>query len=265
VSEPFIPTEAQQGRLSEDEYAALALITLGLLHRIEQENTLPSQDEVDTYIQRTQAEIRARIMPPTEALLAGDASLAEWEMAISEGVVNAVILGLLLASGGVDGLRNTQDPRAVLQFTKTALVADLRGVRFSADRIAAGDMSPAQILASLDRRSGSLFRNYSSAVLVLTLMSGQANEGIRRMGSQHPCPNCPDYERPNWTPLEEIIPPGNLCLCQLHCKCTLVTRYNPVRALQNLTGGSLTNRVQRAAQYQAEVEQQWLSSWVKRG
>lgn len=265
MTEPFIPTEAQQGRLSEEEYAALALITLGLLQRIERENTLPSRDDVEAYIQRTQAQIRTRMVPPTEAMLDGNASVAEWEQAISDSVVNAVILGLLLASGGVDGIRNTQDPRAVLQFTKTALVADLRGVRFSADRIAAGEMTPDQILASLTRRSGSLFRNYNSAVLVLTLAYGQANEGIRRLGSQHPCPNCPDYERPNWTPLEEIIPPGNLCLCQLHCKCTLITRYNPVRALQNLAGGSLTSRVQRAAAYQSEVEQQWLSSWVKRG
>lgn len=265
MSDPFIPTEAQQGRLSEEDYAALALITLGLLQRIERENTLPSQGDIDAYIQRAQLDTKSRMVSPTEALLEGDASLAEWESAIAEGVINAVILGLLLASGGVDGLRNTQDPRAVLQFTKTALVGELRGVRFSADRIAAGDLSPAQILASLQRRSGGVSRAYHSAALVLLLMSGEANEGIRRLGSQHPCPNCPDYERLDWTPLEQIVPIGNLCLCQLHCKCTLITRFNPVRALQNLTGGSLTDRVQRAAAYQSEVEQQWIRSWTGRG
>ena len=265
MSEPFIPTEAQQGRLSDEDYAALALITLGLLQRVERENTLPSQADLDAYIQQSQVAIRRRMMPPTEALLAGDASLAEWEQAMAEAVAYAIILGLLLASGGVDGLRNTRDPRAVLQFTKTALRGDLRGVRFSANRIANGDMSPAQILASLQRRSGGVMRSYHGAALALLLLSGEANEGIRRLGSQHPCPDCPDYETPGWTPLEDIVPIGNLCRCQLHCKCTLITRYSPIRALQNLTGGSLTNRVQRAAQYQSEVEQRWLSSWVKRG
>lgn len=265
MSEPFIPTEAQQGRLSDEEYAALALITLALLQRVERESTLPAEADIEAYIQQSQSAIRRRMVPPTEALLEGDASLAEWEQAISEFVVYAVILGLLLASGGVNGLRNTQDPRAVLQFTKTALTGDLRGLKFSANKIAEGELSHAQILASLQRRSGGVMRNYNSAVLALTLMSGEANEGIRRLGSQHPCPNCPDYETPGWTRLEEIVPIGNLCLCQLHCKCTLITRYNPARALQDLMGGSLASRVQRAAQYQSDVEQRWLSSWAKGG
>jgi hypothetical protein len=261
VIDPFIPTAAQQDQLSDEDYAALAIITLALLQRVEQSIIFPTEAEIDNFTAEYRASMERTMLPPTEALLAGDVPVAEWERDIADAVVAAVLLGLLLAVGGVDGLRSQFSPRGILQFSKASLVGDLRAVRHNARRIAGGELTPGQILAGLKRRSQSFRGSYERTKHSVLIASGVANEGRRFLTSPHPCPNCPDYEQRDWVSLTEIIPVATLCVCQSHCKCRVETRFNPQRALEELSGGSFSDRIQRAAAFQSETESRWRSTW----
>ena len=264
--DPFTPTAAQQAdELSDDDYAALAVITLALLLSIEGRTTLPNETDLENYADSIRAELEREMTPPTESLLSGESAIAQWEQAIAEAVVAAVLLGLLVAIGGVEGLRTQRDPRGILQFTKASLVGDLRAIRHNARRIGRGELTPGQILAGIKRRSRAFRGSYERTKHTLLIASGAANEGKRLLTSPHPCPNCPDYERLEWTPLTEIVPIATLCVCQSHCKCRIITRFNPQRALEEITGGTFSDRIRRAAEYQAGVEEQWRSSWDKGG
>jgi hypothetical protein len=265
VIEPFTPTESQQSRMSEDDYAAMTAITLAALSRVEIENALPDGAAVDDFAVAYQLALYEEMLHPTQAILDGGAAIADWEQAISGSVVTAVLLGLLIGVGGVAGLRSQFNPRGILQFTKASLIADLRAVQYNAEQIALARKTPGQILAILQRRSNAMRGSYERTKHAVLIASGVANEGRRMLGSVHPCPNCPDYERLDWVPLTEIVPVATLCLCQSFCQCRVETRFNPQRALEEMTGGTLANRVERAAAFQSEVETRWQSTWPKGG
>lgn len=57
-------------------------------------------------------------------------------------------------------------------------------------------------------------------------------------GANH-CPSCPNYERRQWTPIEEIVPVGYLCECRRNCRCDIEYFLGNVSTLERSLGANI--------------------------
>jgi hypothetical protein len=262
MAEIFTPSPSQLSRLTDEEYQSFLAITMGQIQRIDSATDYPAPDappeEIAQWIIEQRAKAERDMEPIILALMAGGA-IDDFERGLSEVVVGAAIIALLLAVGGMEGLRRKQSPKSFVLITRDAIKRQIDAIRGTADAIADGRETIGRIRQGIQRRSQVIRESYERNRHLDLIASRFHNEGKRFLTSPHPCPDCPRYERREWTPLTQIVPIATACVCRGNCKCRIVTRFNPNLALQELTGGNLLNRVERARAFQDEVYQEYLS------
>lgn len=257
--EKFQPTTAQLTRLSQEAYAEFEAISLAKLRQIEAASPIDLETESkesESLKLRAQAELQ--LQQPIDDFLSGG-TLATLEETIGDTVSTGLLLAMLLAVGGVDRLRQSRFLRDTVLDTRRLIQGNLRATQRNADRIAEGELTEGQIKDQARRRSLGIRSGFSSASLLDRMVSRFHNEGIRRLTSAHPCPDCPQYQRLNYVPLEEIVPIATFCACGSNCKCQIQSRFNPARALQDLVSGNLIDRVQRRDEFMRNTENAYLA------
>ncbi|MEL7494637.1 MAG: hypothetical protein AAGJ95_11840 [Cyanobacteria bacterium J06554_11] len=259
--ETFQPTTAQLERLPEAAYAGYLDISRALLEQAEQASSVDvanvPEDEREDAIADLRREAERQMDPAVDEVLDGG-TLAQFEKTVADAVSTGLLLALLLAFGGSESIRQSQTGRSGVLNARTLIDSQLRALRRNAERIGQGQLSERQIRDIPRRRSLGIRSGFSSGRILERMGSAFHNEGIRRLTSAHPCPDCPNYERLDWVSLDEIVPVATYCVCGSNCKCQVTTRFNPQRALQDLLGGNLLNQVQRRQQSMLEFERDYL-------
>lgn len=250
----FTPTASQLERLSDDEYQALLAITMRKLMDIEGRYSIPdieamSPEQIADYLESLQLQMDRELEALNDDLFNGG-SLKDWEESVAELVVAGALLGLLFLFGGVSGLRNQAIARDAIRQVQATINGQARAIQRNAQKIADGQLSEAQIRAGNYRRASTIREAYERNRIISAINRGH-NEGIRLLGSPHPCPDCPLHERRDWVPIEDIVPIANQCVCQSRCKCSVRTRFNPARLAEDIRNGTATNRV---ARYEERLE-----------
>jgi hypothetical protein len=263
MAELFTPSLSQLSRLTKEEYQIFLDITMGQIQAIDSANDIPSPDsppeEIAQWIIEQRAQMERNLEPIVSALLLGRTSISGYERNFTSETVNFALMALLLAVGGINGLRRKASPRSFILQTRDTIRRSIDAIRGSADIMAGGRETLGRIKAGIRRRSQVIRESYERNRHLDLIVSRSHNEGKRFLTSPHPCPDCPRYERKEWTPLAEIVPIATACVCKGNCKCRIVTRYNPQLAIQQLMGGSLTNQVERAKTFQDKTYQDYLS------
>jgi len=265
----FTPSASQSATLSDADYDQLSEITLRRLQEIESANNIPdiegmSQAEIELWLEEQRQDAEAQLSTAIADFIDGESTAAETEAKISEVITVGILLVLLFTMGGLAALRANQNPRALILQAKSTIDRANRSIRGNFAAIISGQMTPGQILAIARRRTLTFKSQFEQATILNNIISKGHNEGIRNINSIHPCPSCPGYERLDWVPINEIVPVATLCECMDRCKCSVVTRFNPQRALEELTGGSLVNRVESYKASMDQVERDYLirNGWL---
>lgn len=266
--EKFQPSIAQLTRLSQDAYDNFAAISLARLQQIEITSPIdvvevPESDREDA-IAALRLQSEQQMAQPIEDFLDGG-MLADLEEQIADTIAVGILLAMLLALGGVQKLRQSAALRGIVLDTRRILQGNLRAAQRTADKIGQGQLTPNQIKDQARRRSLGIRAGFSSAGLLDRMVSGIHNEAKRSLTSPHPCPSCPQYDTKGiYIPIGQVVPVGTYCLCQSNCACKIVTRFSLERALQDLLGGNLLNRVQRRSEFMAQVEERYLrqNGWL---
>lgn len=265
-SEIFQPSTEQLTRLSEDAYRELSRITLRKLLESESKLELPDPElieELNAVTLLEQQRLQRKIESIVEELIEGD-TVESFEKKVAESITAALLLALLLAVGGTARLRRQAQARTIIEIAKQIITGQHRAIARNGDRIVSNGFTIGQ-LRDIPRRRALAFRSaYEVARHVYDMVGRGHNEGKRFLNSPHPCPSCPSYERPDWVPISDIVPPATFCLCQSNCKCTTISRFNPQRALQELQGGSLSDQVLRSRDFLIQTEQDFLrqNNWL---
>lgn len=255
--ERFTPSPSQSATLSEADYAELSGITIARLQAIEAGNTIPdiegmSEAKIEAWLEEQRQTAEQELAAAIADFIDGKTTAAETEAKISEAITTGILLALLFTIGGLAALRASQNPRALILQAKDTIDRANRSIQGNFAAILSGQMTPGQIVAISRRRTLTFRSQFEQSTILNNIISKGHNEGIRRINSVHPCPSCPGYERLDWVPISDIVPVATLCECMDRCKCSVVTRFNPERALAELTGGSLINRVES---YKASIQQ----------
>ena len=264
--EKFIPSLEQLIRL--DSYDDFLVITEEGLEEVEADSSVDIGDVPDESKQDVlaliQADTASAIEPVAEELIDGG-TLESFERKTAEAVTSGLLLALVLALGGTRGMRQKPALQEFILGTRSLISGQLRATQRTADRIADGQLTPQQIRKSANRRALGVRSGFSSASIMNRMVEGFHNEGKRFLTSPHPCPDCPVHQRPDWTPLSDIVPVATFCVCQSNCKCRVVTRFNPRRALGDLLSGNLLDSLSRRREVMAREEQAYLArhGWLQ--
>lgn len=266
--EKFQPSIEQLTRLSEEAYEEFLAITLDRLERVEAESSIAVEDipeeERPIVLADIQQNTSEALQPATEQFLNGG-PLINLEKSIGETVSASLLLAMLLAMGGFRKASQSPSVREQVLGTRGLIQGQLRATQRTGNRIAAGELTPNQIRNQARRRSLGVRSGFSSSAIIDRMTGAFHNEGKRFLTSSHPCPDCPQYERKEWTSLDDIVPVATYCVCQSNCKCRVITRFNPRRALGDLLGGNLVNQVSRRREAMAQKEQEYLArhGWLQ--
>jgi len=247
--ERFQPSAAQLQSLSDEEYSAFLAITIAMLQGTEQRYDIPnleemSEAEVANWLETQQLQIEREYEAATDDLLNGG-TVESWERDLVELVIAGALLALLFGFGGIGGLRSQSSAVTLVRQSREVMRGQLAAIRTTAKRIQQGQLTPAQIKAGKYRRASAFKESYERGRIVDAITNQGHNEGIRRLGNPHPCPDCPRHERREWVPIEEIVPIATLCVCQQRCKCFIVTRFNRERFIAGVQNGDARNILRR--------------------
>jgi hypothetical protein len=262
VIEKYQPSDDQLERLDDATYEAYLAITLAMLRDVERANDISdiegmTPNEIEAWIEQQRALIEPQIDGAVDDLQNGG-TLADFERNVAEITTAAILIVLLFAVGGVDNLRNKPRARAFIRQVQSTIRGNSAAIRGTASRIATGGLTDKQLRAQARRRSLIAKQAYERQRILDEMTTQGHNEGRRFIGSNHPCPDCPRHQRLNWVPIEEIVPIATACVCGGRCLCRIETRFNPVRAVQQIGNGSLLDRVNRFEENLANTENEFL-------
>lgn len=258
--EKFQPTIGQISRLSEEAYEEFLAITDERLTNL----TIASDIDLEAREQDRQAastqlqnEAVAIISPAIEEFLNGG-TLEELERIIAETVSAAMLLAMLLALGGLTRFRSHPRSADFILDTRRLISGQLRAVRALGNNAENGLLTPKQIRLQAQRRAQAIRSGFSAAAIEDRMTSRFHNEAMRSLTSDHPCPDCPRHATGGFVPIEEVVPIATYCVCGGRCKCQIITRFNPAKALSDLIGGNLFDAIERRRANMADEELAYL-------
>lgn len=256
----------QLSRVSESDLLAYADITRRRLNDIDRDNDIPdiddlSESERQDYLESQRAILERQLSNINAELTNEQISLEQWERLCSEVVSASILLILLFNHGGWASLQTSANAVSIIRQASDDIRSQVRAIISTADKVASGEYTLGQFLDTSRRRGASVFVSYHLNDVVRRISQDNHNEGIRRLTSKEPCPDCPGYQVLNWSPIETIVPVASYCVCGGECKCEIETRFNPQLALQQLTGGSITQRVSRYLTAMDYVESSFLEKY----
>ncbi len=103
---------------------------------------------------------------------------------------------------------------------KDPLTGDRFGLKYLAQDMAAGKVSPAQLLNRLSMFGESGKVTFWGTKTALATGDGKS-EAMRVLGAAEHCQHCPVYAALGWVPLSELILPTQRCECRTNCKCSV--------------------------------------------
>lgn len=255
----FTPAPSQASQLTPEQLEAFSQITLARLQDIEASEDIPdfssmSESEIEAWLQQYRATAETEMRRELEQLLDGDSTIADIENVILETVATGVIVVFLASVGGTLGLQTQQSPVVLVRQLSANIRSAARATARNAQRIIAGELTPNQILAIAGRRALAFQADWHQFQMFDAIANRGHNEAYRVLGVANHCPDCVAYEQPQWTAINNVVPVATSCVCQAQCHCRVFTRFNPQRALEELSSGSLIDRVQGYQQALAGFE-----------
>lgn len=106
---------------------------------------------------------------------------------------------------------------------KDSLTGERFGIKYLAQDLAEGSVSPAQLTNRLRMFSESGKVTFWGAKSAIASDNG-IKEARRILGDAEHCPQCPRYAALGWVSLSELILPTQRCECRTNCKCTVEYR-----------------------------------------
>lgn len=257
--EPPINTEAIQEAIREANWRDDALsrflaatVLLGALSAIPRGDRIYYRRDLGQYTQRgraiTQPEIeraigqersnaRARMERYTESMIAGRITLADWQQVMARDIYHSHLRMAQAGAGTAQGLTPRHMTALYQRLTGMPYegglgVGELQALERFAQQIRAGELSEAMILARARRYGENIGASYYEAEWTSRVVEG-GWEAIRRLTGFNHCPECPEYQVLEWTPVENVVPPGVACSCRANCQCTWVLRRRGSEALSD--------------------------------
>jgi hypothetical protein len=191
-------------------------------------NARLSDQQIRQLITRHQARTGVLIDAWTDDLINRRMALGAWGRLMGDRIVDDHLRMAQLGAGTRGGISTR-----TMENLHRRLVAGMGGDNGMSEldalarlmgQIDAGEISEAQLRARARAYGGNTRASYEEARHSRLVGSGQW-EGIRRLdpAADH-CPECPGYQRLEWTPIEDIVAPGVNCRCRGKCRCSLIIR-----------------------------------------
>ncbi|MEM9945475.1 MAG: hypothetical protein AAF810_05355 [Cyanobacteria bacterium P01_D01_bin.36] len=99
-----------------------------------------------------------------------------------------------------------------------------------------GALTVERLVARSRRYAQSVISAYNRADLMTKVARQGHNEAWRSLGVAKHCPDCPAYQTNGYISIDEVVAVGVACVCGGRCHCTIKTRFNPDRGLNNVSG-----------------------------
>lgn len=161
------------------------------------------------------------VQTQTEALLADRITLTAWEDAMTVSLkrahIEAAVRGRIDAGGGLgtDVLNAIAPLRGGIRDNLQNELTFLRG--FS-EKIAAGELTPAQIEANAQLYANHLQSSYWTARTDIAEQEGATHEARQTQPAEH-CDDCLGYEAQGIVPIGTLPAPGFDSVCRANCQC----------------------------------------------
>lgn len=204
-----------------------------------------SQSDIRVIVQEQHKKLRTKLERISKQFLSEKRAIADLEETVSKTIKNSIQQMAMLGAGGKQALLNSKDSPVYIRQTKELLDIIFSNIRRLGDQIEKGELTTNQIIDRIRRQGRLIFSAYNQAELLQRISDRGHNEGRRTLaiGVKH-CPDCPAYSTGGkYVAIEELIPVGIACICGGYCYCTIETRFNPQKALNELRPGRLVDRV----------------------
>ena len=180
------------------------------------------------------AALSTKLAIATDNYLDNDSTLDTWQTTFAEDQKDSIISVVLLAIGGVTAALQNPGARAIWSQAGRLLRDEFTGVRIFTEKTDNEERSEAQARNYGDYKARSVRPAFEQARKSILGFIG-FNEGRRFLDptADH-CPDCPNHERLDWVPIDEIVPVGFDCRCRGRCRCSVQYRINLSASLSRL-------------------------------
>ena len=215
--------------------------------------------EIEAVLEQESRENERKLLALLLLLVESRITLQEFQERVIGIVEPSTIRAMVLGAGGDQAFRrNSQNREYLRQLRKQneGLATGLASIGFA---MRAGQRTAGQVSNYLKRAARHPFQAHNESQ-TLTRLGGLPNEARRRLDptADH-CPSCPGYETDGFVPIEDIVPIGFACECGGRCRCNIVYRFNPLRALNNLgSGATLEDQVRARSENLDRVQADYL-------
>lgn len=168
------------------------------------------------------AKLRTLVPRLTKSLTEGDIELGEWQAAMIQLLKDSNLRTGMLGAGGEEQMGSEQWGMAGFELKDQ--YAALSGFTKAIEE---GVLTADQILSRAALYGGGSRQNFFATERLNKALEGY-NFGRRTLdvGAAN-CPDCINYQSPDWVRIEELIPPGHRCVCRQNCRCRVVYKRDP--------------------------------------
>ena len=177
-----------------------------------------SSAEVMRLVDEETNRLQVRLKGHARLLVNGKIDIAEFQTRMAQSLKESHLRNAAVGAGGVKQLTPTHYGKVGAELKK-----QYRFLHGFGQAIADGKLTEAQIIGRAGMYAASSRTSFYQAEFTSRGKFGCYAKRLLDPQSQH-CESCISYQRPDWTPIQLIIPPGVDCQCGGRCRCRLVVR-----------------------------------------
>ncbi len=204
-----------------------------------------STAELRLVVNGERLKLEGRLLTITERYLSGELTTEEWQRLIMAEIKESNIIILILAAGGHIALNANRQNRQYFEQLRDDLTGIAAALAAFTLAMLAGQKTPGQIRGWLKLQSKKVFRTFHRTERLTQKSILSHNEALRMLDPFviH-CPECPAYDTGGqWLAIDDVVPATVACTCGPNCRCTVITRFNPARAIGIIGEASLVDAV----------------------
>lgn len=189
--------------------------------------------------------LQGRLLAITERFINGEIITEEWQRLILAELKESNLIAVIIGAGGHIALNANRQNKLYFEQLRDDLIDIAAGMAVFTLAILAGEKTAGQIRGWAKYQARTVFRNFNKADLLTKKVVPRHNEAMRLLDitAKH-CSECPAYDTGGqWVDINDVVPPTVACSCRMNCKCTVITRFNPLREIGIIGQASLADMI----------------------
>ena len=203
-----------------------------------------SKADVKAVIGQEHSRLESEMLASTGRLARNKISVEQWQAQLIKSQKNSNLRAMVAGAGGRAAFNDNVRNSVLLKHHQRRQQDFAIALSELTQKLTNGELTLGQVQGWAKYQASNAEQSFNESQFLTRMIMQGHNEFMRWVANTKHCPDCPGHStNGQWIAIEDGVPVGSRCRCKGRCRCGSDTRFNPERALAELGGGNILDRI----------------------